>query len=33
MDVMILIYRFKFIMIFINELVCDWAIVVLDWKG
>ena len=33
LDVMILIYRFKMIVILINELVCDWVIIDLDWEG
>lgn len=33
LDVMMLIYRSKLIVNLVNELVCDWTIVDLDWKG
>lgn len=33
LDVMMLIYRFKVIVVLVNKLLYDWTIVDLDWEG
>lgn len=30
---MMLDYRFKFILIMVNELLCGWANIDMDWEG